>query len=68
VSAPVPPRKGTLWQTFKAVGWSFFGVRKSSAFEDDIAKLHPLQIIVVGLVAALLFVVLLILFVHWVAR
>jgi hypothetical protein len=68
VSAPVAPRKGTLWQTFKAVGWSFFGVRKNSGFQDDIAKLHPLQIIVVGLVAALLFVVALVLFVHWVAH
>jgi hypothetical protein len=64
----VPLRGGTLWQTFKAVGWSFFGVRKGSDFQDDVAKLHPLQIIVVGLVAALLFVVALILFVHWVAR
>lgn len=68
MNAPDSPRRGTLWQTFKAVGWSFFGVRKNSAFQDDIAKLHPLQIIVVGLVAVLLFVVALILFVHWVAH
>jgi hypothetical protein len=61
------PTKGTFWQTVRAVGWSFFGVRKNSAFQDDIAKLHPLQIIAVGLVAALIFVGALILLVHWVA-
>jgi hypothetical protein len=65
VSAPATD-KGTFWQTVRAVGWSFFGVRKNSAFQDDIAKLHPLQIIAVGLVAALLFVGALILLVHWV--
>jgi hypothetical protein len=61
------PKGGTFWQTVRAVGWSFFGVRRNSAFQDDIARLHPLQIIAVGLVAALLFVVALILLVHWVA-
>ena len=52
-----PPRKGSLWRTVKAVGWGFFGVRKNSDYQEDIAKLTPLHIIAVGLVAVVLFVV-----------
>jgi hypothetical protein len=57
------PRKGSLWRTVKAVGWGFFGVRKNSAYQEDIARLTPLHIILVGLVAVMLFVVGLVLFV-----
>lgn len=64
---PETPRKGSLWRTARAIGWSFFGVRKNSAFQDDIAKLNPLHIIVVGLVAVAVFVGALILLVRWVA-
>jgi hypothetical protein len=59
--------QGSLWQTVKAVGWSFFGVRKNSAYKDDLAKLNPLHIIAVAFVAVALFVLGLILFVRWVA-
>ncbi|MBO9515241.1 MAG: DUF2970 domain-containing protein [Variovorax sp.] len=62
-----PPRKGSLWRTARAVGWSFFGVRKNSGFQDDIARLNPLHIIVAGIVAVALFVGVLILLVRWVA-
>lgn len=49
-------RKGSLWRTVKAVGWGFFGVRKNSAYQEDIARLTPLHIVAVGLVAVVLFV------------
>ena len=49
-------RKGSLRQTFSAVAWSFFGVRKGSAYEKDVAQLNPVHVIVVGLVAGALFV------------
>ena len=67
MTSPETPRKGSLWRTVRAVGWSFFGVRKNSAFQDDIAKLNPLHIIAVGLVAVVVFVGALILIVRWVA-
>ncbi|MCE2774763.1 MAG: DUF2970 domain-containing protein [Burkholderiaceae bacterium] len=51
-----PVRKGSLWRTIVAVGWSFLGIRKSSEFQEDIAKITPLHILGVGLVAGLLFV------------
>ncbi|MEJ8815115.1 DUF2970 domain-containing protein [Variovorax ureilyticus] len=66
-TSPEEPRKGSLWRTARAIGWSFFGVRKNSAFQDDIAKLNPLHIIAVGLVAVAILVVALILVVRWVA-
>ena len=58
--------KGSLWRTVKAVAWGFFGVRKDSAYQEDIAKLTPLHIIAVGLVAVALFVIGLILLVKYV--
>ena len=67
MSAPDVDRKGSLWRTVRAVGWSFFGIRKSSAYQDDLAKLNPLHIIAVAFVAVALFVIALILLVRWVA-
>jgi hypothetical protein len=61
-----PKKKGSLLRTVKAVAWGFFGVRKNSDYEEDIAKLTPLHIVAVGLVAAVLFVIGLILLVKFV--
>ncbi|MDA7416828.1 DUF2970 domain-containing protein [Xenophilus arseniciresistens] len=53
-----PPvrRAGSLWHTVKAVAWGFFGVRKNSEYQKDIARLSPLHIIAVGFVAVLVFI------------
>jgi Protein of unknown function (DUF2970) len=59
-------RRGSFVRTFKAVAWSFFGVRKSSEYEKDIAQLNPLHVIAAGIVAAALFVVALVVLVKWV--
>ena len=59
-------RRGSFVRTFKAVAWSFFGVRKGSEYEKDIAQLNPLHVIVAGIIAAALFVVGLVLLVKWV--
>ena len=55
-----------LVRTFKAVAWSFFGVRKGTEYEKDIAQLNPLHVIVAGIVAAALFVIGLVVLVKWV--
>lgn len=60
------PRQGGLLQTFKAVGWAFIGIRKRAGYEHDVAQLKPAQVIVAGLVAAALFVVALVVLVHWI--
>jgi hypothetical protein len=56
----------SVLQTVKAVAWSFVGIRKQSGYEDDLAKISPLHVIAVGLVAVLLIVVGLIFLVNWV--
>jgi amino acid transporter len=57
---------GALFHTIKAVAWSFIGIRKSSAYEEDLSKLNPLHIIAVALVGVALFVGGLVLLVNWV--
>ena len=59
-------RRGSLRQTFKAVAWSFFGVRKSRDLERDVAELKPVHVIVVGVAVAAVFVVGLVLLVNWI--
>lgn len=59
--------KASLWDTAKAVAWSFFGVRKNSAYQEDLGKLNPLHIIAVAFVAVIVFVVALVLLVRHVA-
>lgn len=56
--------RGSVWRTVKAVAWGFFGVRKNSAYQEDIARLTPLHIVIVGLVAVIVFVVALIVLVR----
>lgn len=59
-------RKGSFLQTLRAVAWSFFGVRKGSEYEKDIAKLNPVHVVVAGVLAAIAFIVALVLLVNWV--
>lgn len=47
---------GSHWQAAKAVFWSFFGVRKKLHYEQDAVHLSPVQVIVIGLIGAVLFV------------
>ncbi|HEX4763407.1 MAG TPA: DUF2970 domain-containing protein [Usitatibacter sp.] len=44
---------------FKAVFWSFFGVRRRSEYDADAQKLKPQHVIAAGLVSAALFVLVL---------
>ena len=59
-------RKGSLVATVKAVLWGFLGVRRQADYQQDIARLNPIHIVVVGILMAMLFVVGLILLVNWV--
>jgi len=59
-------RKGSFGQTMRAVAWSFFGVRRRTDHEQDVARLNPVHVIVAGLIGAALFVALLVLLVRWI--
>jgi hypothetical protein len=54
-SAPAR-REASFLQTARAVLWSFFGVRKQSGYERDAQQLNPVHVIVMGVIAAALFV------------
>ena len=59
-------RKGSFLQTIQAVGWSFFGVRRSADYAQDVAKLNPVHVIIAGILGAAIFVATLVLLVRWV--
>jgi hypothetical protein len=60
--------KGSFARTMKAVLWSFFGVRKGRDHEADASQLNPLHVIVAAVIAAAVFIGLLIAVVHLVVR
>ena len=53
-------------RTARAVAWSFIGIRKRSAYEDDLGKLNPFHVIAVALLGVALFVAGLIALVNWI--
>ena len=55
-------------EVFKAVFWSFFGVRKGRDLDSDLSRLRPLQVIVAGLAAAGLLVLALVSLAWFVSR
>jgi Protein of unknown function (DUF2970) len=56
----------SLARSIKMVAWSFLGIRSQSGLKDDMARVNPLHVVVVGLLGALVFVVGLIAMVKWV--
>lgn len=59
-------RPASVLQTFRAVAWSFFGIRRSADHAQDVQKLNPVHVVVAGVISAALFVLLLVLLVQWV--
>lgn len=50
------PAKASVLQVAKAVLFAFMGIRKRSDLEQDAASLTPAQVIVGGIVGAMVFV------------
>ena len=63
----VHQRKSSIFKTIKAVMWSFVGLRSRGGYEQDVAQLNPVHIIVAGLGGVFVFVGSLILLATWVA-
>jgi len=57
-----------ILDAFRAVFWSFLGVRKRSDYQSDTQKLKPQHVIAAGLIAAVAFVLLLYFIVKLVTR
>ena len=73
MTAPAEPpeesptaRKANFGQTFRAVAWSFLGIRRSSDHEQDVKKLNPIHVVIAAILGAAVFVVFLVLVVHFV--
>lgn len=65
---PVTARKANFGQTFRAVAWSFLGIRRSADHEQDVRKLNPIHVVIAAVLGAAVFVVLLVVLVHVVTR
>jgi len=59
-------RRGSFVQTLRAVGWSFFGVRRAADQAQDVQKLNPVHVVIAGVLSAVVFIVALVLLVRWV--
>jgi preprotein translocase subunit Sec61beta len=60
------PGRATPLQVAKAVFWSFFGIRKRAAYEKDAVSLTPLQVVVAGIIGAVILVLSLVTLVHFI--
>jgi hypothetical protein len=64
----VGKRKSSALHAMRAVLWSFIGVRSKSEYQADITRLTMGQIVVAGIIGAILFVMTLLLVVYFVTR
>ena len=60
-----PMGKASLWRTVVSIAWAFFGVRKGSAYQEDIKNLNIFHIIFVGIAGCFLLVIVLMLLAKW---
>jgi hypothetical protein len=61
------PKRGGWLQSVRAVAWSFIGLRSRAGMTEDMDRLHPLQVVAVGIVGAIVFVVALAMLAKWIA-
>jgi hypothetical protein len=61
-------RNPSLWNTVKAVLWSFLGIRRRAEFHKDVERLRPLHLLAVGILLVFVFVGGLMVLVTWVVR
>ena len=56
----------SFWRSMRAVAWSFFGIRKSSASQQELTRVNPFHVILAGLILTLALVLGLVALVRWV--
>lgn len=62
---PQQTRKLNFFQTVGAILWAFTGLRRGRDYHLDAEKLHPVYVILTGLILALVLVVILVLLARW---
>jgi hypothetical protein len=68
MAEPQKTANATPLQVFKAVFWSFIGIRRRAGHERDAVSLKPAQVIVAGIIGAILLVLGLVTLVHFIIR
>jgi amino acid transporter len=63
---PATARKANFGQTFRAIAWSFLGIRRSADHAEDVKKLNPIHVVIAAVIGAAVFVVFLVVLVHFV--
>ena len=63
-----PATKLSPLRVIKTVFWSFFGVRRRADNQDDFTGVTPVQIIVAGVIGAVIFVATLITLVRFIVK
>ena len=58
--------KPSFLNSMKLVAWSFMGIRSRKGYQDDLSRVNPIHVVVVGFISVLFMVVGLIALVHWV--
>jgi hypothetical protein len=61
-------KQAGAFSAMRAVLWSFIGVRSKSEYQADITRLTMGQLVVAGIVGALLFILMLVVVVYFVTR
>jgi hypothetical protein len=70
VEKPADARGGSRASPLRVVRtvlWSFFGVRRSADNQEDFAGITPVQVIVAGVIGAVIFVTTLVMLVRFIA-
>jgi hypothetical protein len=60
------PPGATPLQVIKAVFWSFLGIRRRAEYEKDAVTLKPVQVIIAGIIGAIVLVLSLVTLVHFI--
>jgi hypothetical protein len=50
------PGKASFWYSMKAVLWAMLGVRRDDGYNQDVAKITPIQAIIFGVIGVILFI------------
>ncbi len=61
-----PVQTTSLMHSVKLIAWSFMGIRSRTGYQEDLARVNPMHVVLVGIVAVLLIVAGLIGLVNWV--
>lgn len=59
-------RKLSFFQTLRAVLWAMFGVRRGAGWREDVARLNPVYVIMIGVLFTIVFVISLVFLAGWI--